>query len=883
MARHTRIGGGWLLLIVPSFGWAQTGPQGPWGLTAADGGFWGPGHARLAESRHRELDVLVPATADRTIEASDSAAASTALALQVESAAAVQAQHLDGGVVAFPGVFPDVDLTVRGFGGSLELTFTPRPYAAPLSVGLRLTGPVVAGAKLTDGYLELPRADGFPALRLGGRSPGCIDCRALASWNGTTLRTEVFPQAAPVTITLEVALWRKFRHGPGTRRGHSLVLDPVRGRHILFGGSPGDGTVLGDTWSWDGTAWTLLDPPVSPAARWRHAAAWDAVRQRLVLFGGATETGATAETWEFDGTTWAQRQPATAPPARWQHGLAWDERRQRVVLFGGASVSGQQLGDTWEYDGTSWTRAVPPASPSARDALALGWDGVSQKILLFGGWSGSALADTWTWDGSAWTQLAPAASPGARSSAAMAWDPARQRLVLYGGVDLSTFLSDTWEWDGSTWQPGTGPTSPRVRYRQAMAPAADGGVLLSAGQLSPGDLWLRDSAGWTKIPDDPGGGGVLAWSPMARRVQLRAPRNGGSWEWSGARWIPLVEAGLPERLLATAVDRATGRVIALALPALGSQPETWQLVQSQWTRQTVLATPAAQLLWDSSSSRMLAWGRDPSSGAGGVWAWTTSNWQLVATGSRWRVVMAPDGRGPLGIDAVTQSPNISNVQPTSFWALGPGGWAPATAPAGAPVMPSETGAARDPGRETVTFFTWAYGVLSLAGELDSGGWKAEPQVPGPAWIQVAFDEERQRFIAEDSQAVAAEFLLARGAGAFCNDRRQCESACCVGAACSPIACPGDGGAGGGGGSGDAGAGGGGGGSDDAGAGGGSGGAGGGGMLAEDGGGSAGGTGGNGGGGAVPPRGCGCDATPGLAFVAIAVAALLRRRGRRSID
>ena len=53
----------------------------------------------------------------------------------------------------------------------------------------------------------------------------------------------------------------------------------LNGRVVLFGGltiEPGPAqqtVVLGDTWTWDGGAWTEERPPISPPARFAHGTA----------------------------------------------------------------------------------------------------------------------------------------------------------------------------------------------------------------------------------------------------------------------------------------------------------------------------------------------------------------------------------------------------------------------------------------------------------------------------------------------------------------------------------------------------------------------------------------------------------------------------------
>jgi hypothetical protein len=256
---------------------------------------------------------------------------------------------------------------------------------------------------------------------------------------------------------------------------------------VLFGGTPDGSTVLGDTWTWDGSNWTLQTPAASPSAR-----------------GGAV--------------------------------MATDPATGHVVLFGGDSTGGSTLlGDTWTWDGSNWTLQTPAASPPARGYAAMAADPATGHVVLFGGTpGGTVLADTWTWDGSNWTLQAPAASPPARYGATMATDPSG-RVLLFGGTPGGgTVLGDTWSITPSlTITPNTGPpgthvsvhgfgytpgaTVTVVKYRtsQALPSAGPSSVICTAavagdstftcigktpkgaaaGALGPHDVVAKDSAG----------------------------------------------------------------------------------------------------------------------------------------------------------------------------------------------------------------------------------------------------------------------------------------------------------------------------------------------------------------------------------------------------
>lgn len=185
---------------------------------------------------------------------------------------------------------------------------------------------------------------------------------------------------------------------PGSRWGHAMAYDAHRGKVVLFGGIDSTGALLNDTWEWDGgTEWirkTDLDP--RPGPRSYHSMSYDSERKVIVLFGGTRETSPYywGDTWEYDGTAWTLRSTA-GPSARRMAGMAFDNTRNLTVLFGG--TTGTYQNDTWAWNGNAWELALvggPPSSsrPAARYGHGMVCFG---KIVLFGGFTGSDNSQTW--------------------------------------------------------------------------------------------------------------------------------------------------------------------------------------------------------------------------------------------------------------------------------------------------------------------------------------------------------------------------------------------------------------------------------------------------------------------------------------------------------
>jgi hypothetical protein len=135
---------------------------------------------------------------------------------------------------------------------------------------------------------------------------------------------------------------------PSARSEHAMTYDETHQVVLLFGGKASDGTVLSDTWQWNGAAWTLLHPVHFPAPRSGHMMASAPAGFGVILFGGVGADGPIADgTWRWDGTDWIalDLDGGGGPLARGYGAMAEDEQDGKEVLFGGGSTG--DLGDTW--------------------------------------------------------------------------------------------------------------------------------------------------------------------------------------------------------------------------------------------------------------------------------------------------------------------------------------------------------------------------------------------------------------------------------------------------------------------------------------------------------------------------------------------------------
>jgi hypothetical protein len=185
--------------------------------------------------------------------------------------------------------------------------------------------------------------------------------------------------------------------GPCPRAYHAMAFDPVRNEVLLFGGRDANGPTH-ETWVFTSDMhWSqqCTGTCTAPSARSEHAMAFDSARGVVVLFGGKAADGTLLnDTWEWNGTQWSKQTPTTSPSARSGHALFASPAG--VFLFGGDGASGPAADSLWGWDGTTWTPAADAMpSPSPRAYSALASDAVRSQFLLFGGGDTGELADTW--------------------------------------------------------------------------------------------------------------------------------------------------------------------------------------------------------------------------------------------------------------------------------------------------------------------------------------------------------------------------------------------------------------------------------------------------------------------------------------------------------
>ena len=318
---------------------------------------------------------------------------------------------------------------------------------------------------------------------------------------------------------------------PDPRSLAAVAYDPVTQQTVMFGGLPPWGGSLGDTWTWDGSAWTLQHPAVSPHSRFGAVMAFDPALQGVVLIGGSpngpTDAAVDADmrsTWLWRSGTWqVVPTPHTPVPQNyffgWNAFVAFDGTSNELVLTGVTSAPhvGACSADTWTFDGHDWRQRSPvEALPATVRVLVA--DGPSGHVLAVlnprpalvqqgkfvpacGSDAHAARAlpssSTWGWTGSTWAELAtgsPAASDIGGDAGATTFGNHAALVAGSGAV---------WKWMGSSWLKSQAAGPPPRSYA-AVAEDRNSRLIMFGGllQTAPydlGDTWLWDGNHWEKV------------------------------------------------------------------------------------------------------------------------------------------------------------------------------------------------------------------------------------------------------------------------------------------------------------------------------------------------------------------------------------------------
>jgi hypothetical protein len=335
-----------------------------------------------------------------------------------------------------------------------------RPPLAVVAVGVALSmttwGAPAGATRRVPGSLDQVRTT-MPAPRAGAGMAGDVNGN-IVLFGGVNTNFDCCLYYGD-TWTWNGSAWTEQfpANSPSPRTVGAMTYDAAHGQVVLFGGQDQFNVYLDETWTWDGSNWTKQHPAHSPTKVFSPGMAYDAARHQVVMSFDPGNLDPNV-TWTWDGTDWTQQFPSNAPWDRTGFYMAYDGARRDTVIFGGLYTCGYESycnrKETYVWNGTTWKRMNPANHPPAVAGGGLVYDATRKLSVMFGG--GSYLygdfGETWTWNGQDWTKLGSAHTPDPRGGQAMAWDRVRHQIVLFGGANFhDLYFADTWTWNGSDW------------------------------------------------------------------------------------------------------------------------------------------------------------------------------------------------------------------------------------------------------------------------------------------------------------------------------------------------------------------------------------------------------------------------------------------------
>jgi len=300
------------------------------------------------------------------------------------------------------------------------------------------------------------------------------------------------------------------------RLQHSMIVDPLRDRIIVFGGQGAS-----DTWTVplgnESDARPLSAGGITPKPRYGHAAIYDPVRDRMLVLGGSVIGVSEGEVLELtlgSSPAWAVVPTSGTPPLpRTSHSATYVPGADRVIVIGGTGpgLASSEVCSPHPARTPTSTRLFPvgPPPPPFYSHVAV-LDAARNRIVIHV----ADLVYTLTLsDPPVWSQHFPQNMPPSRNAHAGVRDPLRNRLVIFGGdLVTGTEASDCWalSLDPASLQawtqlaPEHGPPSGR-RFHAAVSDASRDRMLIFGG--GPVGVGLGPSAdalwslGWSPVLD----------------------------------------------------------------------------------------------------------------------------------------------------------------------------------------------------------------------------------------------------------------------------------------------------------------------------------------------------------------------------------------------
>jgi|GEM_PF-2133734 len=344
-----------------------------------------------------------------------------------------------------------------------------------------------------------------------------------------------------------------------------MAYDSKRGVCVFYGGLDSGGTIMDQTWEWNGRSWERIftsDPEGDgdPIGIYGGGLAFDSYRNVIVLAGGASE----ASSWhvyEYNGESWKNMPSILATSPKGIGGKMVYDKSRRVMVFAGGT---HQDDETFEYAGQTFSAVCGGTTsctglPENDDGM-MAYDANRKVVVYFGGNNGSVNTNTLReWNGTSWVTKSPSGDkPAVREEGSMVYHEGRKTVILYGGRDGSIKYHDTWEWDGTVWKRlspmnETAWEYPLVKTDYAAAYDESRNVLILHGGMTSSstvsnETWEWNGYSWKKLdpPTKPyRHGHTLVYDSFYHKLlmfggmddSIPSQYRNEVYEWSGTNWV----------------------------------------------------------------------------------------------------------------------------------------------------------------------------------------------------------------------------------------------------------------------------------------------------------------------------------------------------------
>jgi hypothetical protein len=415
---------------------------------------------------------------------------------------------------------------------------------------------------------------------------------------------------------------------PAARAFAAMAYDASTGDVVMFGGAGAGGRVLGDTWLWDGSAWSQAAPSQSPPPRYGAQMAWDPRSHRVILLGGtggsacsapgeapgqpgggAAGCGPLQDAWAWDGSTWSRLDLGTGAGSLGDRSLSGaqmvtDPGKGEVVLLTsatwpplpvsrGSGVASPATGGPVSSPVTAVTSPVPVAAATSTDP---GGTPAATPIPCsvcptpLGG--GARIACPLMPPRAEPAGGGPGCVPPCASTGSPSPEPACHPCIWNGTASGagSSVAGSAEPACPVCPAPGRGQTGPPSGAEPACPPCAGESLCLRPGTT---DTWVLDGTAFhevaTPATGSPPAYGELAWFPATAELAdfVAGPR------------IEMGVPGAPE--IACAVDG----------PCPAAERSVWTWDGVRWSSQTLSGSyqpllPAAALVSDDAAREVVA-------------------------------------------------------------------------------------------------------------------------------------------------------------------------------------------------------------------------------------------------------------------------------------